>query len=40
MRYRKGMDPDGSGRGEELGGVERKETVIMICYMRKKIYLQ
>lgn len=36
MMERKGGDPDGSGGGKELRGVEGGETVISIYYMRKK----
>ena len=35
MRDRKGVDPDGKGDGEELGGVGR-ETVIRLYCMRKE----
>lgn len=34
MRGRKGMGLEGRGRGEELGGVEEKKTIIRIHYMR------
>jgi hypothetical protein len=40
MRDRKGMDLNGRGGGEELGGSEGGETVIEIYYVRKKIYFQ
>lgn len=30
MTYRKGMDQDGKGDGEELGSLEGGETVIII----------
>lgn len=33
---RKGVDPDGRGGGEELGGGERGKTVIRIYYVRQK----
>jgi hypothetical protein len=40
MRDRKEMDPDGMGGGEALGGADGRKTIIGICYVRKKIYLQ
>ena len=36
MRKINGVDPDGKGGGEELGGVEGEETIIRICFVRKK----
>lgn len=35
-RNRKGKDLDGTGSEEELGEVERGETVIKICGMKKE----
>ena len=35
-----GVDPEGRGGGEELGGVERGETTIRIYYVRQKIDFQ
>jgi hypothetical protein len=35
-RDRKGVDLDGRGHGEKLGGVERRETVIRIYCMKKE----
>ena len=35
MRDRKGVDPDGRGGREKLGGVEEVDTVIRIYCMRK-----
>lgn len=32
----KGMDPNGRGYGEELGGVEGRETIIRLHCMRKE----
>lgn len=34
MRDQKGVDPDGRGGGEELGGAEGGETVIKIQKVR------
>jgi hypothetical protein len=34
----KRVDPDGRGSGEELGGVEGKESVIRIYYVRNKSF--
>jgi hypothetical protein len=36
MRDRKGMDPEGRGGREELGGVEGEVYIIRIDCMRKK----
>lgn len=36
MRDNNGEDLDGRGREEELGGVERGETEIRICHVRKR----
>ena len=36
MRDRKGVDLEEIGDEEELGGVEKGETIIRICYVRKK----
>jgi hypothetical protein len=38
-RDRKGVDPDGRGCGEGVGGAEEGETIIRIYYMNK-IYFQ
>ena len=35
MRYRKIVDLEQMGGGEEVGGGEEKETIIRICCMRK-----
>lgn len=35
MRARKGVDPEGRGGGEELGGEEGGKTIIRIYCMRK-----
>lgn len=34
----KGMDQDGRGSREDLGGVERRETIIKIHYVEKSIF--
>lgn len=36
MRDRKEMVPDGRGGGEELEGVAGRETIIRVCYVKKK----
>jgi hypothetical protein len=38
MGDRNGVDPDRRGGREELGGVERGETIIRIYYVRKKFF--
>jgi hypothetical protein len=38
MRDRKGVDPEGRGGGEELGGVEGGKTIIWIYCMRKNLF--
>lgn len=35
MRKRKGMDPDGKGGGEDLGGGEDVGQTVIKTYMRK-----
>lgn len=43
MRERKGVDPDGRGGGEELGGIKEGEILYEICnrvyWMRKESIL-
>lgn len=34
-RERKGMNSEGKEGGKKLGGIERRETIIKIWYMRK-----
>lgn len=36
MRARKGVGQDGRGVEEELGEVEERETVFILCCMRKE----
>lgn len=36
VSYGKGVDQDGRGVGEELGGVEGRETISRIQYMRQE----
>ena len=38
MRDRKGVDLEGKGGGEELGGINGGKTVIRIYYMRKTYF--
>lgn len=38
-RIKGGVDMDGQGSGEELGGVEGRERIIMMYYMRKESIL-
>lgn len=33
---RKGVDPNGTKGGEELEGVDRRETIFRLCCMRKE----
>lgn len=40
MNKRKGVNTDGGAGGEELGGVEREETLMRTYYVRKQIYCQ
>jgi len=37
MEDRMEVNPDGKGGRGEVGGTERGEAVIWICYMRKRI---
>lgn len=36
MRDRKGVDLEGKGGGEDLGGVEGGEITVRMCYLRKE----
>lgn len=38
MRDRKGVDPERSGSGGELGGAQRGETIIRIHCMKKRLF--
>jgi hypothetical protein len=40
MGGRRGVDTNGRGSGEKLGGGDGRKTIIRIYYVKEKIYFQ